>query len=161
LGMTIVEIMKIKKATHKDLPAILEMEAMLVGNKEAHTDLIKRSIANGECLVALIEGKVVGASILNYTFYYQGWMDLLNVNSAYRRRGVATALIRRMEELCTTPKFFTSTNHSNLPAQKTYEANGFVRTGYIENLDEGDPEIIYFKRLGLTEGGGKNEHGHV
>ena len=24
---------------------------------------------------------------------------------------------------------------------------GFVRTGYLENLDEGDPEIFYVKKL--------------
>ena len=147
--------MRIIKATRKELASILEIEAMLIGNTEDHTDLIKRSIAAGECLVALVSNKVVGAAILNYTFYHQGFIGLLNVNPAYRRRGVGTALIRRMEKLCTTKKFFTSANQSNLPAQKTYEANGFVRTGYIENLDEGDPEIIYFKRLAGTGRGGK------
>jgi ribosomal protein S18 acetylase RimI-like enzyme len=147
--------MKIKKATRKELAAILEIEAMLIGNTEDHTDLIKRSIDSGECLVALIDDKVVGASVLNYTFYHQGWMGLLNVNRDYRRRGVATALIKRMEKLCVTKKFFTSTNQSNIPAQKTYEANGFIRSGYIENLDEGDPEIIYFKQLSEVGRGGK------
>ncbi|MGD0780555.1 MAG: GNAT family N-acetyltransferase [Dehalococcoidales bacterium] len=147
--------MKIKKATNKDLLGILEIESMLIGNTEDHTDLIKRSIAAGECLVALIDGKVVGAAILNYTFYHQGWMGLLNVNPAYRRRGIGTALIQHMEKLCTTKKFFTSTNQSNIPAQKTYEANGFIRSGYIENLDEGDPEIIYFKLLADADRGGR------
>ena len=148
-------IIKCRKATNNDLDAILELEAMLVRKTEDDTELIKRSIAAGECLVALIEDKVVGAAILNYTFYHQGWIDLLNVNPEYRQRGVATALIHRMEELCTTPKFFTTTNESNIPAQKTYEANGFVRSGYIENLDEGDPEVIYFKQLAETGRGGK------
>jgi ribosomal protein S18 acetylase RimI-like enzyme len=147
--------LKIKKATAKDLPAILELEAMLVGKTEDNTDLIKRSIANGECLVALIDGKVVGASIFNYKFYGKGWIDLLNVNLEYRRRGIATALIKHMERICKTSKFFTSTNESNIPAQKTYESSGFVRSGFIENLDEGDPEIIYFKRIPGVDGGGK------
>jgi hypothetical protein len=31
--------------------------------------------------------------------------------------------------------------------QAVYESLGFVRSGFVENLDEGDPEIIYFKRL--------------
>lgn len=31
--------------------------------------------------------------------------------------------------------------------QRMCEALGFVRSGYIENLDEGDPEIVYFKPL--------------
>jgi hypothetical protein len=25
--------------------------------------------------------------------------------------------------------------------------NGFVQSGFIENLDEGDPEQVYFKRI--------------
>ncbi len=28
------------------------------------------------------------------------------------------------------------------------EKLGFVQSGFIENPDEGDPEIIYFKRVG-------------
>jgi ribosomal protein S18 acetylase RimI-like enzyme len=81
-------------------------------------------------------------------------MELLIVHPGYRRQGVGTAIIRRLENLCATKKFFTSTNQSNIPAQKTYEANGFIRSGYIENLDEGDPEIIYFKLLPGGESGG-------
>ena len=120
---------------------------MLLGNTENHTDLIKQSIASGQCLVALISNRVVGAGILNYSFYRQGFIGLLNINPDYRRQGIATALIRRMETLCICNKLFTSSNKSNIPAQKTYEANGFIRSGYIENLDEDDPEIIYFKPL--------------
>jgi hypothetical protein len=31
--------------------------------------------------------------------------------------------------------------------QAVCESLGFIRSGVVENLDEGDPEIIYFKRL--------------
>ena len=31
--------------------------------------------------------------------------------------------------------------------QALCEKLGFVKSGWIDNLDEGDPEIIYFKRL--------------
>ena len=27
---------------------------------------------------------------------------------------------------------------------------GFALSGVIENLDEGDPELVYFKRVGIT-----------
>ena len=147
--------MKIKKATQKELAAILEIEAMLVNNTEDHTGLIKRSIKTGECLVALVDNKVVGYGVFNDIFFHRPFIGLLNVHPEYRRRGIATALIRRMEAICPTQKLFTSTNESNIIAQKTYEANGFVRSGYIENLDEGDPEIIYFKRLADTDRGGR------
>jgi RimJ/RimL family protein N-acetyltransferase len=42
-----------------------------------------------------------------------------------------------------TQKIFSSTNESNESMQKVFSANGFVRSGIIKNLDEGDPEIIF------------------
>jgi hypothetical protein len=44
-----------------------------------------------------------------------------------------------------TMKIFSSTNKSNRRMQEIFKANGFIQSGFIENLDEGDPEIIYFK----------------
>jgi RimJ/RimL family protein N-acetyltransferase len=41
---------------------------------------------------------------------------------------------------------FTSTNQSNIAMQRLCESCGFERSGIVENLDEGDPELIYFKR---------------
>jgi ribosomal protein S18 acetylase RimI-like enzyme len=139
--------LNIKKATHKELASILEINATLIDSTVDHTDFITHAVKAGQCLVALIPNKVVGFGILGNTFYRQGFIGLLVVHPEYRRRGVARALIHHMESICPTKKLFTSTNESNIPAQKTYESLGFVRSGYIENLDEGDPEIIYFKRL--------------
>lgn len=69
------------------------------------------------------------------------------VDPDYRRRGVGTALVRYVESSVSSRKLFTSTNKSNLPMQKLCESLGYQRSGIVENLDEGDPEIIYFKRL--------------
>jgi hypothetical protein len=46
-----------------------------------------------------------------------------------------------------TEKLFTSTNLSNLPMQGIMSKLGYRPSGVIENLDPGDPELIYFKRL--------------
>jgi GNAT superfamily N-acetyltransferase len=145
--------LNIRKATRRDLPAMLEI--MAIGSTADHTDLIKKSVRVGQCLVAFIDDKMVGLGILTGSFYNQGFIDLLIVHPEYRRRGIAAVIIRRMEQICPTAKLFTSTNESNIPARKTYEASGFVRSGYIENLDEGDPEIIYFKQLALASDGGR------
>jgi ribosomal protein S18 acetylase RimI-like enzyme len=137
---------KIVKATSKYLSGILHV--MKIGATADHTALIKKSVKSGQCWIALVDSVVMGLAIFsNTSLFHQEFMELLIVHPEYRRKGVATALIKRLESLCKTPKFFTSTNQSNLPAQKTYEANGFIRSGYVENLDEGDPEIIYFKLL--------------
>ena len=65
----------------------------------------------------------------------------------FRRRGLATALMRAAELECQSGKLFTSTNQSNIPMQQLCDRLGFIKSGYIENLDEGDPELIYVKLL--------------
>jgi ribosomal protein S18 acetylase RimI-like enzyme len=72
-------------------------------------------------------------------------LELLVVEVAHRRRGVETALIEEWEKTASTRKLFTSTNESNVPMKRLRERLGYVRSGFIENLDEGDPEVVYFK----------------
>jgi hypothetical protein len=52
-----------------------------------------------------------------------------------------------IETLYTQGKLFTSTNVYNERMQRLCERLGYVRSGIIENLDEDDPELFYFKRL--------------
>ena len=139
--------MKIKKATIKEMADILEIDAVTPGS-DSRKDLITGAVKSGRCLAAVESGKVAGFGILGTSLLFnREFIELLIVRPEYRRRGIATAIIKRIEAMCRSDKLFTSTNESNIPAQKTYEASGFVRSGYIENLDEDDPEVIYFKRL--------------
>lgn len=136
----------IHTATDNELEVIQSLDRLALGS-DSRKSFLAKSVSAGRCLIATVNDKVVGFGILEQTFYSQGFIGLLIVHPDYRRRSIATSLIHRMESICPTVKLFTSTNKSNIPAQKTYEANGFVKSGYIENLDDGDPEIIYFKRL--------------
>jgi hypothetical protein len=61
--------------------------------------------------------------------------------------GAGEALVKHLESLCQTAKLFTSTNLPNLPMQSLLAKMGYVLSGVIHNLDEGDPEIVYFKKL--------------
>jgi hypothetical protein len=56
-------------------------------------------------------------------------------------------LLRHLESFCETSKLFISTNLSNLPMQSLLAKLVYVLSGVIHNLDEGDPELVYFKRL--------------
>jgi ribosomal protein S18 acetylase RimI-like enzyme len=85
--------------------------------------------------------------VLNYSFYHNGFIDVLYVHTDHRRSGAGAALARHMESLCQTPKLFTSTNLSNLPMQSLLSKLGYELSGVIHNLDVGDPEIVYYKRL--------------
>jgi ribosomal protein S18 acetylase RimI-like enzyme len=140
----------VEKATEKDLESIWALDRMVLGNS-CRQDFLANAVRAGQCLIAQIGDTMVGFGVLEQSFYGHGFISLLIVHPNHRRRGIATTLIRHIESTCPTEKLFTSTNESNFIAQGLFEALGFVRSGYIENLDEGDPEIIYFKRLGSDD----------
>jgi len=56
-------------------------------------------------------------------------------------------MIEYFEKISPTKKVFSSTNQSNEKMKKLFLSIGYVESGYIKNLDEGDPEIIYFKQI--------------
>lgn len=87
----------------------------------------------------------MGFAILDRSFFGEAYLSLLIVAADRRRMGVGTALVRHLESRMPGRKLFTSTNRSNRPMQAFCRALGFLRSGIVENLDEGDPELIYVK----------------
>jgi GNAT superfamily N-acetyltransferase len=76
-----------------------------------------------------------------------GFLSLLVVAKESRRRGVGRALLERSMAICTTAKLFTSTNESNMPMRLLLRDERFEESGVIHNLDEGDPELVFFRRV--------------
>jgi ribosomal protein S18 acetylase RimI-like enzyme len=109
---------------------------------------IERTIEQRQGYVVTFDNIVAGYGVLNYIFFGNAFIDLLYVSSQYRRRGLGEALMRHMESIREGEKLFTSTNLSNLPMQTLLAKLGYVLSGVIHNLDEGDPELVYLKRLG-------------
>lgn len=104
-------------------------------------------IEGGRCWVAADLNRVVGFLILEYNFYGHGFVSLLVVREDSRRRGVGRALLRNAMSTCATTKLFTSTNESNTPMRSLLREQGFEASGIIHNLDEGDPELVFFRRV--------------
>ena len=115
-------------------------------------DFIRRSIADGNCLVAEAGGVLAGYAVLEHGFFGMGLIAMVYTKPESRRRGVGSALVAQCEARCRTPKLFTSTNLSNAPMQALLAKHGYTMTGFIDNLDEGDPELVYFKRLRVEAG---------
>jgi hypothetical protein len=114
---------------------------------------LREAVEDSRCLVAEWDRTIVGFAV-GSRFYGFDFLELLVVSIGHRRCGVASALIRGWEAAAVTPKLFTSTNESNIPMQRLCERLGYARSGFIENLDEGDPEIIYFKSNHRAPGAG-------
>jgi len=93
-------------------------------------------------------GKLHGILIFNRHFYGRPFIASLVVNEAQRRRGVASLLVRHVEQLWHGENIFTSTSLCNVAMQNLLAKRGFQRSGVIENLAK-QSELVYFKRCGL------------
>jgi len=109
--------------------------------------MLKRALAQGECLVATERERIVGFVIRNSGFFGQAFVPLLVVAESVRRAGIGTALLAEAETGCRRAKLFTTTNEFNVPAQRLLEKCGYVPSGRIENLDDTDDELVYCKWL--------------
>lgn len=92
------------------------------------------------------EDEVVGFSLFDRFLHGHGFLRVIAVHPDHRRQGVATALVSALKAECPTDRLFTATEESNEAMQRLCEALGFIRSGRIEGLEEGETELIYLKR---------------
>lgn len=89
--------------------------------------------------------EVLGYGILNRSFFQQHFIPLLMVAETARGRGVASTLVLALEAQCAGGKLFTSANESNAPMRRLLRKLGYRESGRIENLDDGDLELVFMK----------------
>jgi ribosomal protein S18 acetylase RimI-like enzyme len=136
----------VRLAVPTDIDSIIAVDHM-AEPEGGHTAYIRRSVESAQCHVVTVDGQVVGYAVLTYSFFGNAFIDLLYIASDYRRRGYGEALMRHVESASEGAKLFTSTNLSNLRMQGLLNKLGYALSGVIHNLDEGDPELVFFKRL--------------
>jgi GNAT superfamily N-acetyltransferase len=139
-------MISIRPAVVTDIETLCSMDLVAQTDTE-RKELIAESVKAKTCYVAVSNGEVIGYGVLTYSFYRQGWIDLVYVTEGYRRLGAGRALLDYMERQCHTAKLFTSTNLSNFQMQALLGKLGYTVSGVINNLDDADLEIVYFKRL--------------
>ena len=138
--------MCIRKGIPDDIDALVALDHV-TRLDPGRADYITDALHKGNAFVAERDEIVVGYGVLTYHFYGNGMMELIYVARNYRRSGVGRALVGYAESYCKTPKLFTSTNLTNRPMQLLLEGLSYRLSGYIDNLDPGDPELVYFKHL--------------
>ncbi len=137
----------VSRGARFDLGAVTALDRLVVGSAD-RAGWLGEVFADGNCWVARVGGEIVGFAAFTPTFFRRWFIELLIVHPDYRRRGVGTALVRQCEAVCEAPKLFTSTNESNAPMRALLAKLAYEPSGRVDNLDEGDPELIYVKRLG-------------
>ncbi|MGG1632582.1 GNAT family N-acetyltransferase [Rossellomorea sp. NRS-1567] len=128
-----------------DLESLIQIDCQVIGN-ESRYDQIQEAILEKRCLVVREGETNAGFLIFNNHFFGNTFVCLIIVSPEERRKGNASLLLKHVEEISPSDKIFSSTNQSNEQMQKTFLANGYSQSGKIENLDPGDPEIVYYKQ---------------
>ncbi len=140
------DLFTVRPATASDAPALCALDA-LAQQDESRRAFIARAVEDGHGYVIEAKGQVIGYAVLDTSFFGQGFISLLYIHPEHRRRGAATRLMQYLEQVCPTPKLFTSTNLSNRPMQALLAQLGYILSGVIYHLDENDPELVFVKYL--------------
>jgi GNAT superfamily N-acetyltransferase len=102
-------------------------------------------VETGCAYIALDGDEPVGYAVMSRHFFDRAFVELLMVGARFRRRGIATAMMRHLAGVSPTDMLWTSTNESNSPMRALLAAEGFIPSGAVEGLDEGDPELFFRK----------------
>ncbi|QXB03903.1 GNAT family N-acetyltransferase [Providencia rettgeri] len=127
-------------ATLIDINAIFSIDT--IATTERYED-ITQWLEQEICYVLEANNEILAYGVLHYYFYSHAFIELLMVNKNHRRQGLGLTLINKLKMQSKTPKIFTSTNQSNTATQQLLIKADFIPSGYIENLDDNDPELIY------------------
>ena len=139
--------LQIRQAVLSDIKWLVRLDP-LAAEESGRRSYIEKAVAQCECLVACerTEPDVpIGYGCLEKCFFGEWFIPLVVVSSVHRRSGVATQIITHLEHGASAKKIFTSTNLSNVAMQQLLVRIGYESSGTIENLDPGDPELIFVK----------------
>ncbi|MBE1208356.1 GNAT family N-acetyltransferase [Aminobacter carboxidus] len=135
--------MRIRSAVIDDYEALCAIDSVAEMSLERR-DQIRSWLGSACCHVAERNGRVVAYGVLTQHFFGQPFVEMVMVGREFRRQGLAASIIRHFLSIIAERKLFSSTNMSNRPMQMLFAQLGFRPSGYIDNLDENDPEIIFY-----------------
>ncbi|EAY26557.1 GNAT family N-acetyltransferase [Microscilla marina] len=144
----------LRKATIEDKALVVDFDYSL--DVVEHIELkreekITKAILCEECFIILVDNREIGFVIFDYRFFDQGWVGLIVIDEEYRGKGIGGKTFDLICKQCKANKVFTSTNSSNIPMQKALTKVGFSFAGKINGLDDGDPELFYYKKTNNRE----------
>ncbi len=98
-------------------------------------------------LKAVLDGKLVGfIGGERETGKKLGWVTTLGVLPAYRRRGIALALLARGEEALAMPRIRLSVRANNEAAIRLYESIGYTQVDRWDKYYVGSEDALVFEK---------------
>ncbi|PYN03427.1 MAG: hypothetical protein DME02_23675 [Candidatus Rokuibacteriota bacterium] len=136
--------MEIRAAQSSDVQAVMQLAAGL-GPRAG--PFVRSHLDRHHVLVAELDGEVVGMLAYRTDWFQCTFVTLVSVREDYRKRGVARALYRAVEDMSPSPRLFSSTEETNAVSIQMHTALGFQSSGHIDNLPQGYRELFFYKRL--------------
>jgi len=138
--------MEIRGPEPRDVGSLMDLAAAVIGPERAGP-FIRSFLDRHHILVAEREDEVVGFIAYRTDWFQCTFVSLVSVHKDARRTGVARALYRRVEDMSTSPRLFSSTEETNGVSIQMHSALGFTPSGHIDNLPQGYRELLFYKRL--------------
>ena len=108
--------------------------------------LLTVRVRSGEVILFECEGRESGYAVIRSdSFFGCDFVELPAVAASERRLGIGSLLLQQAVGLSSTIRIFTSTNRSNTGMISLLEKEGWQFSGQLEGIDEGDPELVYYK----------------
>lgn len=135
--------MRIRLAARGDHAALCAIDSVAAVDA-TRGDAIAAWLEAGCCHLLELDGAVAAYGVLTRHFFGHAFIEMVMVGTAYRRQGAGAALVAHFQSMCVGSKLFSSSNMSNRPMQDLLVNAGFRPSGYVDNLDENDPEIVFY-----------------
>lgn len=135
-------MLSIRRASATEIDTVIGIAPAGSERREAIAEWVRA----GECHIAWQDSFAAGYVVLTRSFFRSPFIEMLVVSPSTRRQGIGRALIMHCIALAPAGrKLWTSTNESNTPMRTLLPQLGFTQTGMFEDLDEGDPELIFLR----------------
>jgi GNAT superfamily N-acetyltransferase len=138
--------MEIRSPEPADLDALMALAADVIGAARAGP-FVRSHLDGHHVLVAEEDGRVIGFLAFRTDWFQCTFVSLVSVSKDFRRRGVARALYRMVEDISPGPRIFSSTEETNAVSIRLHTGLGFTPSGHIDNLPQGYRELLFYKRL--------------
>jgi len=131
----------VRLAHADDIDALVALDSFAAPTNGRAAE-ITRWVRESQCFCAEREGTIAAYYAIDDHFFGRPMLELVMVAPAFRRHGLGRKMVEHAIAQ-TGSELWTSTNQSNRAMQALLERIGFQRSGIVEGLDDGDPELIY------------------